>query len=63
MQTKKYQEEADMDQKNKTDSNAPIMEIEIQGHKVTLCFAEKADPELAVRIKQALIGTYLQSEK
>jgi len=63
MQTKKYQEEADMEQKSKTASNASTMEIEIQGHKVTLCFAEKADPELAVRVKQALIGTYLQSEK
>ncbi len=52
-----------MDQKSKTAPNAPTMEIEIQGHKVTLCFAEKADPELAVRVKQALIGTYLQSEK
>ena len=52
-----------MNQENKTVPNVPTMEIEIQGHKVTLCFAEKADPEIAVRIKQALIGTYLQTEK
>ena len=41
----------------------PTMEIEVQGHKVTLYFAEKADPEIAVRIKQVLIGTYLQTKK
>lgn len=35
-----------MNQKNKAVSNVPTMEIEIQGHKVTLCFAEKADPEV-----------------
>ncbi len=53
-----------MKQENQiTAAKVPTLEIEIQGHKVTLCFAEKADPELAVRVKQALIGTYLQMEK
>jgi hypothetical protein len=55
--------ENSMNQESKTVSNIPTMEIEVQGHKVTLCFAEKADPEIAVRIKQALIGTYLQTKK
>ena len=52
-----------MNQESKTVLNVSTMEIEVQGHKVTLCFAEKADPEIAVRIKQALIGTYLQTAK
>jgi hypothetical protein len=52
-----------MKQEIQTAPTSPTIEIEIQGHKVTLCFAEKADPEIAVRIKQALIGTYLQTEK
>jgi len=52
-----------MKQENKTTATTPTIEIEVQGHKVTLCFAEKADPEIAIRIKQVLIGTYLQSEK
>lgn len=44
--------ENNMNQENKTSSNAPTMELEIQGHKVTLCFTEKADPEIAIRIKK-----------
>ena len=34
------------------------MYITVQGYKVTLCFAEKANPEVAAFVKQALLGAY-----
>lgn len=42
-----------MNQENKTAPNIPTIEIEVQGHRETLCFAEKADPEIAICIRQA----------
>lgn len=35
----------------------------IQGHKVILIFADKANPLLAEQIKQTLLNTYTQSVK
>ncbi len=48
-----------MNQENKTEFSIPIMDIEIQGRKLTLCFAEKADLEITIRIKKILMGAYL----
>ena len=39
------------------------MSITIQGHEVMLQFAEKANPEIALQVKQALLGTYLMTSK
>ena len=39
------------------------MHITVQGYKVTLCFAEKANPEVAAFVKQALLGAYSMSSK
>ena len=39
------------------------MTITIPGHEVMLQFAEKADPEIALRVKQALLGTYPATNK
>ncbi len=35
----------------------------IQGHKVVLIFANKANPYVAEQIKQTLLQTYIQSVK
>ncbi len=35
----------------------------IQGHKVVLIFADKANPYVAEQIKQTLLQTYIQSVK
>lgn len=42
---------------------ASEMHITVQGYKVTLCFADKANPEVAVFVKQALLGAYSMSTK
>ena len=42
---------------------APEMHITVQGYKVTLCFAEKANLEVAAFVKQALLGAYSMSSK
>ena len=34
------------------DEEKPEMHISVQGYKVTLCFAEKENPEVAVLVKQ-----------
>lgn len=39
------------------------MHIMVQGHKVTLCFAEKAAPEVAVLVKRAILGSYMATPK
>ncbi len=39
------------------------MIITIQGHEVMLQFAEEANPQIAVQVKQALLGTYLMTGK
>ncbi len=39
------------------------MVITIQGHEVMLQFAEEANPQIAVQVKRALLGTYLITGK
>ena len=39
------------------------MIIMILGHEVTLQFAEEANPQLAFQVKEALLGTYLSTDK
>ena len=38
------------------DEEKPEMHITVQDYKVTLCFAEKENPEVAVLVKQALLS-------
>jgi len=45
------------------ESREQKMIITIQGHEVMLQFAEKANPQIAVQVKQALLGTYLMTGK
>ena len=45
------------------DEEKPEMHISGQGYKVTLCFAEKENPEVAVLVKQALLSTYAMPQK
>ena len=42
---------------------ASEMHITVQGYKVTLCFADKTNPEVAAFVKQALMGAYSMSSK
>lgn len=42
---------------------ASEMHITVQGYKVTLCFADKANPEVAAFVKQALLGAYSMATK
>lgn len=35
------------------------MTITIQGHEVSLTFAEEPNPQVAIQVKQALLGNYL----
>lgn len=39
------------------------MAITVQGHEVTLLFADEPNTQIALKIKQALLGTYLTAEK
>ena len=39
------------------------MIITILGHEVTLQFAEEANPQVALQVKEALLGTYLLTGK
>ena len=39
------------------------MNITVQGRRVVLLFAERPNPEIAVRVKQALMGTYMMTVK
>ena len=45
------------------DEEKPEMHIPVQGYKVTLCFAEKENPEVAVLVKQALLSAYAMLQK
>ena len=42
---------------------ASEMHITVQGYKVTLCFADKANPEVAAFVKRALLGACSMSSK
>ena len=44
-------------------ANSQKMKITVQGRRVVLCFAEKPNPEVAARVKQALLGTYMLTAK
>ena len=39
------------------------MMISVEGHKVALYFAQEPDIQIAIKIKQALLGTYLTAGK
>ena len=45
------------------DEEKPEMHITFQGYKVTLCFAEKENLEVAVLVKQALLSSYAMPQK
>ena len=39
------------------------MSITVEGHRVALHFAREPDIQVAIKIKQALLGTYLTAGK
>lgn len=47
----------------KIDEEMPEMHITVQGYKVTLCFAEKPNPEAAALVKQTLLSAYAMPRK
>ena len=49
--------------KNEEKRECKNMTITIRGHDVILNFAEKANPQVAPQVKQALLGTYLLTAK
>lgn len=49
--------------KNEEKRECKNMTITIRGHEVILNFAEKANPQVATQVKQALLGTYLLTAK
>lgn len=50
----------DMNEVLRIGKAASEMHITVQGYKVTLCFADKANPEVAAFVKQALLGAYVR---
>ena len=52
-----------MKSKNEEKRECKKMTITIRGHEVILNFAEKANPQVATQVKQALLGTYLLTAK
>ena len=53
----------DMNEVLRIGKAASEMHITVQGYKVTICFADKANPEVAAFVKQALLGAYSMSTK
>ena len=53
----------DMNEVLRIGKAASEMHTTVQGYKVTLCFADKANPEVAAFVKQALLGAYSMSTK
>lgn len=47
----------------KIEEETPEMHITVQGYKVTLCFAEKPNPEAAALVKQTLLSAYAMPRK
>lgn len=43
-------------EKNRCDNK---MTVTVQGHEVALKFTEKPNPQVALQVKQALLGNYL----
>ena len=41
----------------------PAMKINVQGYKVTLCFAERPNLEAAAFVKQSLLSSYAMLQK
>ena len=46
---------------NNSEKNS--MTISVEGHKVALYFAQEPDIQIAIKIKRALLGTYLTAGK
>ena len=53
----------DMNEVLRIGKAASEMHITVQGYKVTLCFAEKANLEVAAFVKRALLGACSMSSK
>lgn len=51
-----------MSKPRKTDRDS-TMTLIVQGHEVEMQFAEKPNPQVALQVKQALLGTYLPTKK
>ena len=49
--------------KNNEELEHKKMTVTIEGHEVVLQFAEEANPQVALQVKQALLGTYLMAGK
>lgn len=47
-----------MSKSEKNRSNAKMTTV-IQGHEVILLFTEMPNPQIALQVKQALLGTYM----
>ena len=46
--------------KNDRDSTMTLI---VQGHEVEMQFTEKPNPQVAIQVKQALLGAYLPTKK
>lgn len=44
-------------------SNKPNMTMIVEGHEVALFFSDQPNTQVALKIKQALLGTYLTAGK
>ena len=51
-----------MSKSEKNRSNAKMTTV-IQGHEVVLLFTEMPNPQIALQVKQALLGTYMAAER
>lgn len=47
----------------KSDTPKAEMKINVQGYKVTLCFAERPNLEAATFVKQSLLSSYAMLQK
>lgn len=47
----------------KSDTPKAEMKINVQGYKVTLCFAERPNLEAAAFVKQSLLSSYAMLQK
>lgn len=47
----------------KSDTPKAEMKINVQGYKVTLCFAERPNLEAAAFVKQSLLRSYAMLQK
>lgn len=49
--------------KAKNGSNKPNMTMIVEGNEVALFFSDQPNTQVALKIKQALLGTYLTAGK